>query len=213
MRNEVIDMVVKAAIAFLSADGDNQLIGDVQGAINGLTNNPNFATPALTLAAVTTALAAFTTAVADAVNGGKEMTVIKKARRAELVSLMRQLASYVTVTSDGDLEKLLSSGFPYQKPVRTPVGNLPAPEVPTLRLPIKSGQLDAAITPIYGAASYNWRLALASAPAVFVQTAQTTGGRNTFEGLTPGQTYNVEVNAVGSNGPSDWSEPGTAMVL
>jgi hypothetical protein len=213
MRNEVIDMVVKAAIGFLTLDSDDQLIGDVQSAINGLTNNPNFATPAPTLAAVTTALGAFTTALADAVNGGRQLTVAKNAKRAELVSLMRQLASYVTVTSNGDLEKLLSSGFPYQKPTRTPVGVLPAPDAPVLRLAVKSGQLDGSITPIYGAASYNWRLALASAPTVFVQTAQTTGGRNSFEGLTPGQVYNVEVNAVGSFGPSDWSDPSTAMVV
>lgn len=206
-------MVVKAAIGFLTTAGDDQLIGDVQSAINGLTNNPSFATPAPTLAAVTTALGAFTTALADAVNGGRQMTVIKNARRAELVSLMRQLASYVTVTSDGDMAKLLSSGFPYQKPVRTPVGKLPAPDAPTLRLSVKSGQLDVSISPIYGAASYNWRLALASAPTTFVQNAQTTGGRYTFDGLTPGQTYNVEVNAVGSFGPSDWSDASTAIVV
>lgn len=207
-------MVVKAAIGFLSTDGDNQLVGDVQGAIDGLTGNAHFPTPAPTLASVSTALAAFTAALAQAVNGGKEMTVAKNARRAELASLMRQLASYVTLTSDGDMEKLLSSGFPYQKPVQTPVGILPAPVAPTLNLGQQSGTLDASTSAIYGAATYNWRLALASAPTVFVQTAQTTGSRRiTFKNLTPGQTYNVEVNAVGSSGPSDWSDPSTLMVV
>lgn len=206
-------MIVKAATGFLTSAGDDRLITDVQGAINGLTDNPNFATPAPTLKAVSTALAAFTTAVAAAVNGGRELTAIKKAKRAELVSLMRQLASYVTVTSNGDLTVLLSSGFPYQKPVRTPVGILPAPVAPTLKLSAKSGQLDASISPIYGAASYNWRVALASAPATFVQNAQTTSARTSFQGLTPGQVYNVEVKAVGSSGPSDWSEPSSAMVV
>jgi hypothetical protein len=83
-------MVVKAAIGFLTLDSDDQLIGDVQSAINGLTDNPNFATPAPALAVVSTALGAFTTALAHAVNGGTQMTVAKNARRAELVSLMRR---------------------------------------------------------------------------------------------------------------------------
>jgi hypothetical protein len=206
-------MVVKTQISFLNTHGDDQLIGDTQGVINGLTNNPNFATPVPALADVSTALAAFTTAVADAVNGGKEQTAAKKARRAELAALLRQLASYVTITSNGDMEKLLSSGFPYQKPTRTPVGTLPAPDAPTLRFGIKSGQLDATIAPVYGSSAYNWRLALASAPAVFVQTAQTTGGRYLFEGLTPGQTYSVQASAVGSAGPSDWSDAADLMVV
>jgi hypothetical protein len=206
-------MIVKAAIGFLTQAGDDRLIGDVQGAINGLTDNPNFPTPAPTLKTVTTALTAFIDAVAAAVNGGRVETAAKKARRAELVSLMRQLAAYVTLTADGDLEKLLSSGFPYQKPDRTRVGILPAPTAPTLRFGGKSGQLDATVSPIYGAGSYNWRVALASSPTTFVQTAQTVGGRYSFQGLTPGQAYSVEVNAVGAAGPGDWSDASTAIVV
>jgi hypothetical protein len=52
-----------------------------------------------------------------------------------------------------------------------------------------------------------------SAPTLYMQTAQTTGGRNTFEGLTPGQAYNVEANAVGSAGTSDWSDVDSLMVI
>jgi hypothetical protein len=185
----------------------------VQGALTGLTDNANFATPAPTLATVTTALSAFTVALADAVNGGKQMTAIKNAKRAELVSLMRQLASYVTVTANGDMTKLLSSGFPYQKPTRSRIGALPAPEAPVLKHGALSGTVDTSITPVYGASSYNWRVALASAPSTFVQTAQTTGGRHSFNGLIPGQIYNVEANAVGAAGPSDWSDVACLMAI
>ncbi len=188
-------------------------MADVQGAITGMTDNPNFPSPAPSLKAVGTALGAFTDALAAAVNRGKVETAAKNARRAELASLMRQLASYVTLTSDGDMEKLLSSGFPYQKPVRNRVGTLPAPVAPTLRIGMKSGALDATVPPIYGAGSYNWRVALASKPDTFVQIAQTIGSRYTFQGLTPGQAYNVEVNAVGAAGPGDWSDLSTAIVV
>ena len=206
-------MVVKTQISFLNTDRNDELIGHTRGVIDGLTNNPNFATPVPALADVSTALAAFVTAVAAAVNGGTEQTAAKKARRAELVALMRQLASYVTITSNGDMEKLLSSGFPRQKPVRTPVGTLPAPDAPKLRYTDKSGELDATVAPVYGAATYNWRVALATEPDTFVQTAQTTGGRCLFEGLTPGKIYTVQANAVGTAGPSDWSDNADLMVV
>jgi len=34
----------------------------------------------------------------------------------------------------------------------------------------------------------------------------------TFDGLTPGQIYNVQLNAVGTAGASDWSGPGELMI-
>ncbi len=46
-----------------------------------------------------------------------------------------------------------------------------------------------------------------------VQTAQTTGARALFSGLTPGQIYVISLNAVGAAGVSDWSDYGTLMVV
>ena len=63
-----------------------------------------------------------------------------------------------------------------------------------------------------GAYTYNWRLALASAPTVYLQTAQTTAARHTFEGLTAGQIYNMQLNAVGTAGESNWSGVTSFMV-
>jgi hypothetical protein len=213
MTKEVIDMIVKTAIGFLRLDSDDELVGKVQSAITGLTGNPDFPTPSPTLAAVTSALSAFTVALANAVNHGKEEISMKNGKRAELVSLMRQLASYVTITADGDMTKMLSSGFPYQKPFRTPIGPLEAPVSPTLRRGPHSGQLHASVEQIYGAYCYNWRVALVSAPDTYVQTVQTTASRTTFKGLTSGETYVVTANAVGSDGPSDWSDDAELMVV
>jgi len=55
-------------------------------------------------------------------------------------------------------------------------------------------------------------LALASAPTVFLQEVQTTAARYRFEGLTPGQTYIVQVSAVGAAGDTSWS-PVTSMMV
>jgi hypothetical protein len=82
-----------------------------------------------------------------------------------------------------------------------------------LFLGLWAGKLPAAITRLNGGYVYNWRIALASAPTVYVQTAQTTGARVMFEDLTPGQVYNVSANGVGAAGTSDWSDVGSLMVI
>jgi hypothetical protein len=162
---------------------------------------------------VQTALDAFIVALQDAALGGPAQTAIKNGKRAELAALMRLLANYVGAVADGDLGILLLSKLPNQKPSREPIGQLPRPETPSAIQGDKSGSLAAGTAPVYGAGSYNWRLALNSASTVYVQTTQTTAARVQFNGLTPGETYNVEVNAVGASGPSDWSDDGTARII
>jgi hypothetical protein len=206
-------MIVKPSVSFLNEDSDPELIVDVGGTVTGLTGNPSYPAPAPTLADVTAALNAFTTAVNDAAGGGVVLTATKNDRRADLVALVRELASYVQVACKGDLTVLMSSGFPIQKPVRNPIGDLPAPAGLTVSLGSHSGELDAAVTPVFGASIYNWRLSTAANPSAVVQSAQTTAASNTFTGLTPGVVYNTEVNAVGAAGPSDWSAPVPQMAV
>ena len=40
-----------------------------------------------------------------------------------------------------------------------------------------------------------------------------TSGRDTFAGLTPGATYSITVNAIGTAGASDCSNPASLMVV
>ena len=103
-------------------------------------------------------------AIADAADGSREMRAILRVKLAELVSLMRQLAVYVTLTANGDMAVLISSGFPPQKATRQPVGQLPQPSTPSVRQTNVSGEIAASTSKIYGASAYNWRVALASAP-------------------------------------------------
>jgi hypothetical protein len=206
-------MVVKPSINFVTTDSDARLVTSAETIVTSMTNNADYPTPSPALAVVKAAVDAFTVAIANAVNGGTDLTAIKNAKRNELVALLRQLALYVSSACNGDMAKLLSSGFPAQKPTRTPIGVLPAPVTPIITQGAHSGELDAITTPLLGAYTYGWRVALASSPKVYVQTAQTTAARTTFSGLTPGQTYNVEVNAVGAAGQSDWSNAAELTVV
>ena len=193
---------------------DAHLIVIVRTVLQGIATNATiFTTPMPTPGTVQTALDAFIVALEDAALGGPAQTAIKNAKRAELAALMRVLANYTGAVANRDMSILLLSGYPHQKPGRTPIGPMPKPETPCVIQGPHKGMLAAATVPIYGAGTYNWRLALASAPTVFVQTTQTRGARVSFNGLTSGQTYEVAVNAVGSSGPGDWSEDGSAIII
>ncbi len=206
-------MVIKPAVSFLRTDSDSTLVTDAETIVTSMTNNSAYPSPSPVLAAITTAINDFSTAIAAAANGGTELTAIKNAKRASLCAALRHLASYVHVACSGDMAVLLSSGFPIQKPTRTPAGILPAPATPVLRLGGRSGDLVAVTSPVTNAYTYNWRVALSSAPEAYVQEVQTTAARITFSGLTPGQLYLVDVNALGSAGPSDWSDSAELMVV
>ena len=126
---------------------------------------------------------------------------------------MRSLAAYVQANCKGSLSILLSSGFPCQKTERQPIGQLPTPQNVTLALGAHSGALDAAANPVYGVCIYNWQLVAANAPAVVLQTAQTSCASNTFTALTPGTVYLAQVNAVGTAGASGWAQSAPQMAV
>lgn len=206
-------MVIKPAVGFLTKDSDGRLVLNTQAIVAAMTGNENYPTPVPTLAAIATALAAFIAAIAAAADGGRRLTALKKAGRADLVVLLRQLASYVALTCGNDMPTLISSGFPVQKPTRVPVGPLPQPFTPFVKHGANSGSVFAGTSPVNGASTYNWRVALATTPAVFVQQKQTTSSRAVIDGLTPGERYLVQVSAVGAAGPSNYSSAGELIVI
>lgn len=206
-------MIAKPAISFLTGDSDALLATNVSNIITKMTGNQNYSSPTPSLSVVSTALNAFNVALAAAADGGIALTLAKNARRAELVALVRTLASYVQLTCQGDMTKLLSSGFPAQKSTRQPIGPLPAPANLVLSLGVRSGELNAKVSPVAGASVYNWRISTSDAPAQWQPMGQTTAARNVFTGLTPGTIYSVQVNAVGAAGPSIWSNAASQMVI
>ena len=206
-------MIVKPSISFLTLDGDPVLMVDIQTILDKMTGNAAYPKAVALLLLVKAALAEFSDALTAAANGGTDLTYAKTQKRLALCKLVRSLANDVTEECAGDLTILLSSGFPIQKPEHYPIGDLPKPAAPTLGLGTHSGELDAGVRPIPGALTYNWRLALASAPTVFVQTTETSAAYTTFAGLIPGQIYLVQANAVGTAGTTDWSPSSPLMVV
>jgi hypothetical protein len=206
-------MISQLLFGWLTKDGEEQFSGKVSTGIQGMTGNTYFTTLATEVTAADTAYATYLLAKADAVRGGVEQTAIRNARRGDLVDLLRGLLSNINAVANGDAEKLLSSGFPLRKTVRTPVGPLQTPATPVVRQGPTTCTLKASTPPIYGASLYTTRLALASAPLVYLQTKQSTAAHFLFDGLTAGELYNVGMNAIGAAGPSDWSNDGTCRIV
>jgi len=206
-------MIVKPYISFLSRASDPDLIVMVGGIVTSMTGNAHYPAPAPALPVISAALDEFAQAVANAADGGRTLTAIKNARRTALTTLVRQLATYVQLTCNGNMAVLISSGFPVQKPQRQSPGIPTAPSNLVVKLGLRTGELDAVATPVPGAVIYNWQLSREDEPTVVLQSAQTTAARNTFTGLMPGVIYRATVNAVSSAGPGNWSVPVARMVV
>ncbi len=206
-------MIVKPSIGFIKTDSDAEFVKAVQKILGMMTGNLSYPKAVALLLLVKAALDDFCTALAVSGDGGHTLISVKKDKRKALGALIRSLANDVEEECAGDLTVLLSSGFPIQKPQHFPIGDLPIPAAPTPTLGARSGSLDASVPPVYGAQSYNWQVALASAPNVILQTVETTAASTSFDGLTPGQAYIVQANVFGTAGTSDWSQPTSQMVV
>jgi hypothetical protein len=198
--------IIKAAISWLMQLPDLVVCSIVDAIVVAMTDNDNFPTPSPTLVAVTAANDAAKAAIAAAADGGRVLTAIKDAKMAQLAAEVRPLAYYVTITSNGDMAKLLSSGFPIQQPTRQRIGPLPTPTAPVAAPGNMYGSIHASTDAINGAYVYNWRVALATAPTVFVAEQQTTKANVFVTDLTRAEIYNVQVNAVGAAGTTEWSD-------
>src|SRR3982751_4805950 len=136
-------MVVKASIGFLTRDAAPKIATQVDIILDAMdTAKVNYPSPSPDLTTIGTSNAALWVAINEAADGSREKRAIKMAKLAETVSLVRQLSAYVTSTANGDMAKLISSGFPIQKPTRGKVGDLPTPATPKVAQSKLSGQME-----------------------------------------------------------------------
>ena len=206
-------MIIKPAISFIRTDSDSELLASTENIISSMSGNAVYPSPSPTIPAIATAKTEFGAALAAASKGGTDLTAIKNAKRGVLGVMLRELAAYVSVACRGNMVDLISSGFPIQKPVRTPVGILPTPDAPTLTRGELTGSLDASTPPIANASTYNWRVALPGNPPDIKVRVQSTAASTTFLNLIPGQIYIVDVNAVGAAGQGNYSDSSQLMVV
>ncbi len=188
---------------------DTDLLDFAGAVLAGLTDNPIFPTPPVSLADLAETKTDFARALTAAATGGPQTTAAKNIVRATLGDMLRKEAYYVQSMMNNDLSVLLATGF---QATSTNRARSPLPTPSVVRIDNEqSTQLVMALTPIMNARAYE------------VQKMNGTGGwtmagvftkarRIVIKNLVPGSTYSVQARAVGGRtGYSGWSNPVSHM--
>ena len=205
-------MTTKVSLGFARLP-DTELDNFAQGIIDRMTGNGAFNTPHVPTTDLQTVKDDFTAKVSAAQAGGPADTAAKNDSRQTLLGKLRQQALYVQITSDGDMSKLLSSGFAAQSSSRASVP-LDKPEALVIKNGT-SGQLVASVGPVKNTSMYEGRIKLDEDSAAWLPSVFTGDSQHTiFDGLTRGKDYTAQVRAPGgATGQSDWSDPSSHMAM
>jgi len=203
-------MIAKVSLGFARIS-DTELDNFAHGIVNGMTGNVTYPDPPVMMSTLETAIEDFTARISAAQSGGTVATAAKNNSREALIGMLRLLAAYVQMSCNGDLVLLLGSGFEAQSTKGASVP-LERPQVVAIKNG-GTGQLVARVDPVKNRNMYEGRIKLDGSdwmPSVFASDST----RIVFEGLTPGQTYTIQVRALGgSTGQSDWSDPSSHMAM
>jgi len=177
----------------------------------GLDGNPAFPTPKVSLADLASAQLALQNAVTAQSQGGPQATAAKNNAQDALVALLRIEAAYVQLESHNDLPTLLSAGFLVNSTSKTKTP-LETPGILAL-VNGNSTQLVVRGLGVDNARSYEAQIRNGTGGyqpgGTFTQSR-----RMTLTGLTPGQTYTVQIRGVGgTTGYSDWSDAVSHMAM
>lgn len=199
--------IVKLGTASMT---DTEFLNFLQAENAMITGNPGFTTPVpsvAAMAAVITDLSSRISLVTERKAQWKEAANGKDAVRATAEAMIKTRATYVQLTSNGNTELILSTGFPVRSP-NTPVGVLPAPLGLRVDLNGTIGKMILNWNAVPKARSYLVECAIAGGPGPLEWKLIEVGGKPTLtlNDRVVGVTYIFRVAAVGgTGGRSDWS--------
>ena len=189
---------------------DNDLISFGYDVRTGMTGNPVFTTPPAALGTLEKVLPEFQGAITSARGGDEEMRFIRKAKRAEVITWLSELAEYVTLTCNGDPAKLVSSGFELNKAR----GTKALSPIKDLKVTIdRSGEAVTQVKRVAGAKAYihQYTTDPLAGDNVWVSKG-TTDASYTFIGLKSKEKYWFQVIAIGLNGQETASPPVSRVI-
>ncbi len=190
---------------------DDDLFTFGKAIITGLTNNPAFPDPPVSMAELTALNEAFGQANSDVLLGGKVATARKiKARQALLVAL-RILARYVETEGGDDPAKMITTNFSLMSKNQTPA-ELGVPGIPTVKYG-PTTKLLLTFNGVRNARGYEVEVSLDG--ITWIYAVFTTRTRGVVVGnLTPGKVYYFRVRAMGGkNNHGAWTSPVQCMAV
>jgi Fibronectin type III domain len=167
--------------------------------------------PPVDQATMKTATDTLLAAITAAAGGGKQAVAAMHHAKDAVVTILEQLATYVSVNSKGDMNAFTSSGFTPRSTAKSktpPVSESIRKIVPG---PL-TGQILVYLMKFSGAKTYQIQWGVAGPGSALPTTWSSMPVDNiknpaTVTGLTPGTTYVFQARAVIQNGYSNWGDP------
>ena len=184
---------------------DKKLAAETIKIQTAMTDNPDFPTPVPSVADYSSAVGAFILQLGKAGSRDVNAVAAKNARRKELINSTITLGTSVSLTANGDLEKLLSTALPLRKQAQPVV--LAKPGNFRCTNGINPGELDLKVDTMDGVASFNFTYTVYPPTETSAWTTVTISKSScTITGLESGKKYWFRVAAVGSKGQMVWGE-------
>ena len=208
--SDILNQIARVALGFARFNS-GKLIEFVRNIVTLMTGNANFTTPSPPLATVTSAVDQYDSLVQEASNGDRIVIKARNAARAGLLSLMRQLASYVQGQCAGDVAILVTSGFKAIKQ-RSPSVIPAVPINPRLTPGPNTGTLIFRFGRGQNVSNFSIQLANDS-EGPWTDWGLSSKTRVLLDNLTPLQSKWARARANGAAGSSDWTEPTCRIVM
>ena len=179
-----------------------------------MTGNPNFPDAAPLVAQVVAARQDLMVAITDAMDGGRSAHFIQRERKAALKNALTMLLNHVLSVALGDLNKLVSSGFPQRRPPLR-IGALATPQKMVARHGDHPGQVHVHWAPVYGARLYRLEMNDGDPDQQegWHTVAEVTHAYYTMESLASLRYFWFRVVAIGTAGESPYSDPARSVAL
>lgn len=190
-----------------------------------MTGNVNFPTPLPDLATLLAAMTVLNTAITESATKDSNKIVARNLRSKELKELISQLGAHVQSVSNGNSDKILSSGFELRKQP-TPVGVVAQPQSLVARATLIDGEIRLYWASVNGSRSYQIEYkdlgftgdggvtptpgpptpSPGPATATWKELKSLTSSGFSASGLVSGHIYQFRTRALGASGFGAWSD-------
>jgi len=184
------------------------LLALLRNVVAKMTGNPNFATPAVPLAAMTLLGDQLEVAIEAATNGSRQSKLARDVLVAEARAMLREQAKYVRLMGQDQPHILDGSGYELAKQPE-PVGIPAVPKNLVARMTGKDGEVELRWPSVHGAHGYHVSMT-ATDPAVpgnWEVIGFTTRVRHMVTALESYKAYWFAVTAISVDGESALSDP------
>jgi hypothetical protein len=198
-----------------TAMSDDDVVSRVTAVVTGLTGNSHFLILPVDLVTLKADVESFHALIVEAQDGSRKVIAQRNKQREAVIKMLRLLARYVEITSDGDMAVFTSSGFVPASTTKLPPLPLPLPVIRSVTHGVLSGELVVQVEAIRKAVNYEIRYGTVingAAPSswtskVIIRVKPPVG----IEGLAPGTIYAIQVRALGPLGYTAWTDSTTCM--